>query len=53
MHILIATRKLSSPAVSRELEEEEEEREEAVKVREQAILLLGKVLAQHGFAEGE
>ena len=28
-------------------------REEAVKIKEQAILLLGQVLAKHGFAEGE
>lgn len=32
-------------------EVEGEGREEAVKVKEQAILLLGKVLAKHGFAE--
>ena len=37
-------------AVSQEVEGEG--REEAVKVKEQAILLLGKVLAKHGFAEG-
>ena len=30
-----------------------EGREEAVKIKEQAILLLGKVLAKHGFAEGQ
>ena len=30
-----------------------EGREEAVKIKEQAILLLGKVLAKHGFAEGK
>ena len=30
----------------------EKGREEAVKVKEQAILLLGKVLAKHGFGEG-
>ena len=38
-------------SVDRQLEEEEG-REEAVKVKEQAILLLGKTLAKHGFAEG-
>ena len=27
--------------------------EELVKIKEQAILLLGKVLAKHGFAEGQ
>ena len=32
---------------------EEEGREEAVKIKEQAILLLGKVLAKHSFAEGK
>ena len=31
---------------------EEEGKEEAVKIKEQAILLLGKILAKHGFAEG-
>lgn len=35
-----------------EMKVTDEKKEEEIKTKEQAILLLGKVLAKHGFAEG-